>query len=996
MVFDNQNKIYFLDNHLDEGVGKFNRTSIWRISTSGDTACIYRSLEAGYADGPLSVAKFGFLAGVCTSPDGSVYVADETNHRIRKINLTTKMVTTFAGSGLSGHQDGQGTAARFAYMHELKSDAAGNLYVLTSDQTNYHIRKITPSGQVSTLLTTTQFQDNENAFQSIIRTQMHIDAAGNIYVSLANAGRIYQISPSGSLSLLVGTKDEKAPKERGYGVNINIGSPQHICGSANDSLFFFTRDYSAIYKIKMVAPKPPAGRYLDIPGSLCAGSTLDVDPVKSGPDNFYANRDSFTVTQGGPKAMTRGKNNDLYVVTQSDTILHYQANGTIIDTLNTNLFATDIKDLVVDEYGRMYVISGTSLVRLNANGFLDFSYGPGSVFSEPVALDLGPDGNLYISDVQYPGIYQLDTLTGSTANVYAVRNDIRDIGFDKSNRMHLLSKADKKMYVTALTPTPSFTESLPGLDTMGMDFDRFYLDTLGYGAFYLSSTTTGKVAMLNSGQPGANTGSVAVDSPSLLVLNDLMPFTKPVGITRVTTTLKEPYVWIADESGKLKTFSVFAYSISPSLPAGLSFDFHTGKIVGVPTGTAPATTYTLTRYSESGTASSTINFSVDPPGPVSNATASTTTGRTNHPDGLTINYYERNNCAEILRIEDEAGGTKLGKVEVKQERFPTIASFASGKFVPRVTSIETQDPNAPARLVLYFTHLDIKHYNESNGSDPDLSNDTIAGTMQVGILQLHTNKETGKTEQIKHNPVTATWKTLKKVWEVNFVIDKFSVFLAAEPSVLTSFDCNSAVTSETKTACGNYIWRNRRLSESGTYYDTLQNISGCDSVLALNLTITNDMAITQTNEVLTCNQTGATSYKWVNCDNNYALISGATNRIYTATTNGNYAVIVDANGCVDTSSCVYVYTLSSGTTGKQEQLLEEKFRVYPNPSTGIYNVDMAVDYTLQLTNVMGAMLLQEHRSRGLSQLDLSDMPSGVYYLTVKTEQGSQTRMLVKN
>ena len=63
-----------------------------------------------------------------------------------------------------------------------------------------------------------------------------------------------------------------------------------------------------------------------------------------------------------------------------------------------------------------------------------------------------------------------------------------------------------------------------------------------------------------------------------------------------------------------------------------------------------------------------------------------------------------------------------------------------------------------------------------------------------------------------------------------------------------------------------------------------------------------DITITNSSPILSANQIGA-SYQWLDCDDNYAPIVGDTNQDFTATANGNFAVIVSGYGCTDTSDC---------------------------------------------------------------------------------------------
>lgn len=132
-----------------------------------------------------------------------------------------------------------------------------------------------------------------------------------------------------------------------------------------------------------------------------------------------------------------------------------------------------------------------------------------------------------------------------------------------------------------------------------------------------------------------------------------------------------------------------------------------------------------------------------------------------------------------------------------------------------------------------------------------------------------------------------------------------------------------------ETACDSYISPSGDFIyvESGVYTDVIENEAGCDSVITIDLTIVEvNTGVTVLDPVLTANAVGAT-YQWVNCDDDYAAIDGATNQEFTPTANGNYAVIVAQDGCSDTSDC---YAIS--TVGLADNAFPNAFYYYPNPT----------------------------------------------------------------
>jgi len=108
---------------------------------TGDVTTLAGSAE-GFADGVGALAQFTSPFGLALTPSGVLYVADMWNHRIRQIDLATRVVTTLAGSGVLGFAEGIGVAARFNQPFGIAVTPSGVLYVV--DTGNQRIRQITP------------------------------------------------------------------------------------------------------------------------------------------------------------------------------------------------------------------------------------------------------------------------------------------------------------------------------------------------------------------------------------------------------------------------------------------------------------------------------------------------------------------------------------------------------------------------------------------------------------------------------------------------------------------------------------------------------------------------------------------------------------------------------------------------------------------------------------------------------------------------------------
>ena len=198
------------------------------------------------------------------------------------------------------------------------------------------------------------------------------------------------------------------------------------------------------------------------------------------------------------------------------------------------------------------------------------------------------------------------------------------------------------------------------------------------------------------------------------------------------------------------------------------------------------------------------------------------------------------------------------------------------------------------------------------------------------------------------------------------------------------------------TACGSYVWidGNNYTSSNNTATHILTNAFGCDSIVSLNLTINSvsDITTSLSGITITANNSNA-AYQWLDCDNNYAPISGETGQSFTATSNGNYAVALTESGCTDTSACV-----SINSVGIHELENSIHASVYPNPSTGIFRVSFEQtlpNVELVITDLQGAIISKKHYSSAANADIELNAANGIYLLNIRTEEGQRTVRLIK-
>lgn len=237
LAFDNEGNLIFVDrdNH-----------SIRKMTPEGVVTTIAGTGEAGFADG--IPGQFNFPWQLVVDAEGNIIVVEKAGGRIRKI-APDGTVSTLAGpKGSGSHQgfeNGPGELAQFNDPLDIVMDAEGNFYV--TDRDNKMIRKITPEGEVSTLI--------GDGTSNILKNPLALtfDEQGNLIIADGNWLKL--LTPAGDLSIIAGTGNRGFSD--GDALSAKLGNMYDVIVDAEGNILIAD---ASNHRIRMLIPGPD-GKY---------------------------------------------------------------------------------------------------------------------------------------------------------------------------------------------------------------------------------------------------------------------------------------------------------------------------------------------------------------------------------------------------------------------------------------------------------------------------------------------------------------------------------------------------------------------------------------------------------------------------------------------------------------------------------------------------------------------------------------------------------------
>jgi len=241
VAVDSNGNIYIADTDNNR-IRKVDTNGI--ITTVAGISCTSGYCGHSGDNGPATSAELYDPRGVAVDSKGNIYIADYGNERIRKVD-TNGIITTVAGDGTYGYggDNGPATSAQLRSPEDVAVDNSGNIYI--ADNGNHRIRKVDTNGIITTVAGNgTQDYNGDNGDNGLATSAkldypegVAVDSSGNIYIADANDRRIRKVDTNGIITTVAGTGGDGYSGDNGPATSAHLASPIGVAVDSKGNIY---------------------------------------------------------------------------------------------------------------------------------------------------------------------------------------------------------------------------------------------------------------------------------------------------------------------------------------------------------------------------------------------------------------------------------------------------------------------------------------------------------------------------------------------------------------------------------------------------------------------------------------------------------------------------------------------------------------------------------------------------------------------------------------
>lgn len=408
-------------------------------ASSGVITTVAGTGTGGYSGdgGPATSAQLSSPSGVVADDFGNLYIAERIGHRVRKVDASTGVITTIAGTGTAGYSGdgGPATSAQINNISGIALDDSGNLFI--ADAHNDRVRRVDASTGVITTVAGTGNGGYSGDGNQATSAQLNypsgvvVDGSGDLYIAEYFNRRVRKVDAStGVITTVAGTGDAGYSGDGGPATSAQLRDPVGVAIDGSGNLYIADQSDERVRKVNA-----STGVITTVAGTGSYGYSGDGGPATSAQLNF-------------PSGVAKDASGNLYIADNSNNLIRkVDASTGIITTVAGNRIngyngdggpATSAQlnfpfDIAFDGSGNLYIadrenhrirkvdastgvittVAGTGINGYNGDGFMATS----AQLNYPSGVAVDGSGNLYIADVRNHRIRRINASTGVITTV---------------------------------------------------------------------------------------------------------------------------------------------------------------------------------------------------------------------------------------------------------------------------------------------------------------------------------------------------------------------------------------------------------------------------------------------------------------------------------------------------------------------------------------------------------------------------------------------------